>query len=89
MVNALRAPRYYRKVGMEVDAVLGDGEVCVEAKLSPDERDAKKLSKAADGLGAKRKVLVSGPEGAPLRGAEVVPAYALEWQPWVARLNAR
>ena len=84
VVNALRATRYYRKGGKEVDAVLGDGEVCVEVKLGADRRDAKRFSRAADELGAARKVLVYGAGGSTPPGVETVPAYALEWEPWIA-----
>ncbi|MDG7018278.1 MAG: ATP-binding protein [Nitrososphaerota archaeon] len=89
VVNALRATRYYRKGGREVDAVLGDGEVCVESKLSPSEKDGRRFSGAADRLGAKRKILVTGSGGFAQPGVEVVPAYALEWEPWVAGKRGR
>ncbi len=84
VVNALRATRDYRKGGMELDAVLGDGEVCVESKLAPSEKDARRFSGTADSLGAKRKILVTGSGGFAQAGVEAVPAYALEWEPWVA-----
>lgn len=79
VVNALSASLYFRKGGAEVDVVLGDGEAAVEVKATPAAADAARLVKAAEGTGAKRKVIVSLSARGSSGGVEIVPAYALEW----------
>jgi hypothetical protein len=80
VVNALRASNYYRKGGAEVDVVSADRRLAVEVKVKADERDATRLGRIADILGAERRVVVSLSERGRLGGVDVVPAYALEWE---------
>jgi hypothetical protein len=79
-VNALGASRYYRMGRGEVDVVLGDGEIAVEVKVSPDAGDIARLVRVAERIGARRKVVVSLSGGVSYGGVETVPAYALEWE---------
>jgi predicted AAA+ superfamily ATPase len=79
VVNALRASLYYRKGKSEIDAILNEGETAVEVKANPDERDAIKLNMLADGIRARRRLIVSQSDRKKLNGIEVVPAYQLEW----------
>ena len=80
VVNALGASRFYKRGGKEVDVVLRDGEECVEVKVSPDGRDAARLSRAAGELGAKKKLMVSWSDRTRVGGVDVIPAYALDWE---------
>lgn len=80
VVNALGASRYYRMGREEVDVVLGDGEIAVEVKVSPDAGDIARLVRVAERIGARRKVVVSLSGGVSYGGVETVPAYALEWE---------
>ena len=79
-VNALAASYYYRTGRGEIDAVSDGGETAVEAKLTPDLKDASLLIELATRVGAKRKVIVSSSERGKIGGVDVVPAYALEWE---------
>ena len=80
VVNVLRATSYYRRGQAEIDVVSESGELAVEVKTKPDERDLARLGRLADWAGAKRRVMVSQTDRRTISGVDVVPAYALEWE---------
>lgn len=77
--NVLGAPFYYRKGRREIDFVGEGGEVAVEVKRTPSQRDVALLLRLGRGIGAERVVMVSESESGKVGGVQVVPAYALDW----------
>ena len=72
---------------MEVDAILGGGDVAVEVESGADERDVDKLARAATRIGSRKRMIVSLSDRFSRKGVEVVPAYALEWETPVSSMQ--
>ena len=87
VINALGATHYYRQGRVEVDAILGGGDVAVEVKSGADERDVDKLARAATRIGSRKRMIVSLSDRFSRKGVEVVPAYALEWETPVSSMQ--